>query len=307
MTRRKALWLSGVIATFMLFYFLIPNSIYNLSPLLFSVVGAALLTFFLIQAIGDFKSFRAFNNPKPEEKNLAHKIAPWMVFPGIVMVFVFVINFSSNEREELLAHGLKAKGTIIDGSSMKTRRGGTYEVTVIFKTKDGKEMTVKESVGEDEFKRFYKGQEVELVYSSRNPDMVELLTNSNTIETYSGVKDRDINAKDLMKLVTFSPDSVGEVLNTINYQWTYEKEENTWINERKNLLIKVQPNQTVNYLTSGDAFITFPTELKKQEFEEIPSADKKVKLFENDEFLASLETQIMESRGIATIITMHKK
>ena len=307
MTRRKALWLSGVIATFMLFYFLIPNSIYNLSPLLLSVVGAALWTFFLIQAIGDFKSFREFNKPEPAEKKLAHRIAPWMVFPGIVMVFVFVFNFSSNEQEELLAHGLKTKGIIIDGSSMKSRRGGSYEVTVKFKTKDGKEMTVKESVGEDEFKRFYKGQEVELVYSSRSPAMLELLTNNNTIETYLGVKDRDINAKDLMKLVTFSPDSVGEVLNTINYQWTYEKEENTWINERKNLLIKLQPNQTVNYLTSGEAFMTFPMELKKQEFEEIPSADKKVKLFENDEFLASLETQIMESRGLATIVTMHKK
>ena len=307
MTRRKALWLSGVIATFMLFYFLIPNSIYNLSPLLLSVVGAALWTFFLIQAIGDFKSFREFNKPEPAEKKLAHRIAPWMVFPGIVMVFVFVFNFSSNEQEELLAHGLKTKGIIIDGSSMKSRRGGSYEVTVKFKTKDGKEMTVKESVGEDEFKRFYKGQEVELVYSSRSPAMLELLTNNNTIETYLGVKDRDINAKDLMKLVTFSPDSVGEVLNTINYQWTYEKEDNTWINERKNLLIKLQPNQTVNYLTSGEAFMTFPMELKKQEFEEIPSADKKVKLFENDEFLASLETQIMESRGLATIVTMHKK
>ena len=307
MTRRKALWLSGVIATFMLFYFLIPNSIYNLSPLLLSVVGAALWTFFLIQAIGDFKSFREFNKPESAEKKLAYRIAPWMVFPGIVMVFVFVFNFSSNEQEELLAHGLKTKGIIIDGSSMKSRRGGSYEVTVKFKTKDGKEMTVKESVGEDEFKRFYKGQEIELVYSSRNPAMLELLTNNNTIETYLGVKDRDINAKDLMKLVTFSPDSVGEVLNTINYQWTYEKKENTWINERKNLLIKLQPNQTVNYLTSGEAFMTFPMELKKQEFEEIPSADKKVKLFENDEFLASLETQIMESRGLATIVTMHKK
>ena len=307
MNKRKAFWLSGVIVTFVLFYFLIPNSIYNLSPVIVSMIGAALLTFFLIQTIGDFKSYREFNKPEPDEKTLAHTIAPWMVLPGIVMVFIFAMHFSSDEKAELKAHGQKVMGRIIDGNSLKTRRGGTYTVTVMFKTLDGKQMTVKEGVGKDEFKSFYKGQEVELVYSSKDPTMVELLTNSSTIETYSGVKDRDINAKDLMKLVTFSPDSVGPILNKINYQWTYEQEDGAWVNQRKNLLIKVQPNQMVNYLTFGDAFNTFPMELKRQEFEEIPSTDEKVKLYENEDFLASVETQIMESRKLATIITMHKK
>ena len=307
MNKRKAFWLSGVIATFVLFYYLIPNSIYNLSPIIISVIGAVIWAFFLIQTIGDFKSYKDFNNPESGEKTLAHKIAPWAVFPAVVMVFVFAMNFSSNEREELLAHGKKVTGKIIDGSSYTSRRGGTYDVTVTFKTDEGKLITVEESVGEDEFKSFYKGQEVELIYSVKNPSLIELLTNNSTIETYAGVKDREINPKDLMKLVTFSPDSVGPVLNKINYQWTYEKEDNIWINERKNLLIKVEPNQMVNYLTSIDAFHTFPMELKKQEFEEIPSTNEKVKLYENDEFLASVETQFMESNRLATIITMHKK
>lgn len=307
MNKRKAFWLSGVIATFVLFYFLIPNSVYNLSPIIISMIGAALLTFFLIQTIGDFKSYREFNKPEPDEKTVAHSIAPWMVLPGIVMVFVFAMNFSANEKEELGTHGQKVMGKIIDGSSYKTRRGGVYNVTVMFTTQDGKQMVVEEGVGEDEFKSFYKGQEVELVYSVKDPTILELLTNSSTIETYSGVKDREINPKDLMKLVTFSPDSVGPTLNKINYQWTYEKDDDAWINQRKDLLIKVQPNEMVNYLTFGDAFNTFPMELKKQKFEEIPSNDEKIKLYENEEFLASVETQVMESRGLATIITMHKK
>lgn len=307
MNKRKAFWLLGVIATFVLFYYLIPNSIFNLSPVIVSVIGATLWTFFLVQTIGDFKSYKEFNNPESGKKTLAHKITPWMVLPGIVMVFVFAMNFSSNEKEELLAHGLKVTGKIIDGSSLKTRRGGNYDVTVMFKTKDGKQMIVKENVGEDEFKSFYKGQKVELVYSAKNPTMIELLTNSSTIETYAGVKDREINPKDLMKLVTFSPDSVGPILNKINYQWTYEKTDKAWVNERKNLLIKVKPNQMVNYLTVGEAFHTFPMELKKQQFEEIPSTDEKIKLYENDEFLASVETQFIESNQLATIITMHKK
>ena len=307
MSKRKAFWLSGVIVTFVLFYFLIPNSIYNLSPVVISMIGAVLITFFLIQSIGDFKSYKEFNTPDPDEKTMAHRIAPWMVVPGIVLVFVFSLNFSSKEKAELKAHGEKVMGKIIDGNSYRTRRGGTYNVTVTFKTKDGKQMVVEEGVGEDEFKSFYKGQEVELVYSAKDPTMIELLTNSSTIETYAGVKDRDISPKDLMKLVTFSPDSVGPMLNKINYQWTYEKTDNAWINQRKNLLIKVQPNQSVNYLTFGDAFHTFPMELKRQRFEEIPSSDDEVKLYENDEFLASVETQVMESSGLATIITLHKK
>ncbi len=307
MNKRKILWFTGVVATFVLFYFLIPNSVYNQSPMIFSMIGAVLFTFFLIQTIGDFKSIREFNKPEPSEKRQAHNIAPWMVIPGIAMIFVFVMNFSSNEREELKAYGQKVAGTIVDGSSFKTRRGGTYNVTVKFTTKEGKEMIVEESVGEQEFKSFYKGQEVELVYSSNNPKMVELLTNNATIEAYSGVKDRDISAKDLMKLVTFTPDSVGTVLNDINYQWAYKQEDNAWVNQRKNLLIKVKSNEVINYLSFSDAFSTFPQELEKQQFEQIDSEDEKVKLYENDEFLASVETQLMESSKLATIITMWKK
>ena len=110
MSKRKAFWLSGVIVTFVLFYFLIPNSIYNLSPVVISMIGAVLMTFFLIQSIGDFKSYKEFNTPDPDEKTVAHRIVPWMVVPGIVLVFVFSLNFSSKEKRGANAQELAREG-----------------------------------------------------------------------------------------------------------------------------------------------------------------------------------------------------
>lgn len=239
MTRRKTIWLIAAILTFIIFYFLIPPGIANISPLFISVLGAFLLVFFTTQAFGDFRSIREYSQPRKEEIDWRHKRLPFLVLPGLVMTFVFFMNFHSDEKNELKTNGERVVGKITDGSSLKTGRGGAFNLTVEFTTKTGENVTASESVGEADFRSVHKGDLVDLIYSKKDPKIIVLLLNDVVRKDYdfSGTE-KDIKVEDLFKLMTLQQEDLGSALNKMNYLWTYNPADSMWENNAKDLYIK---------------------------------------------------------------------
>jgi hypothetical protein len=251
--KRKLLWISLTVLTLILFLFLIPTSIYNTFPFIISVAGAALFTAFLVQSIADFRSFQELNTKNKEEQDWRHTYTPFSVLPGIAMIFIFYFNFLSNKTSELKEYGEKITGTIVNGSSFRMGRGKSFEIIVQFVTKDGKTRIASESIGESEFRKFYKGQQVELIYSTKNPGMVELLTNKTAIQDYTNSEERDVKIQDLIDLTAGQNVDVDNFLNKINYGWKLNCNDSIWINERKKAAIRINQPFGITYISYDKA------------------------------------------------------
>lgn len=130
MNKRRIWWAIGLVATFFVFYVLIPIGTWSQAPIFFSIIGAALFLFFLVQLIGDFHTWDEFNTKDKSRHDWRHKVTPLMVLPAIGMLILFIIRTVNDESNELKKYGVTTKGIIRDGSGFKTRRGGSFDVTI---------------------------------------------------------------------------------------------------------------------------------------------------------------------------------
>lgn len=211
-----------------------------------------------------------------------------MVIPAFAILAVFLMKLSTNETKELKKYGVTTRGTIIDGSGFKSRRGGMYDLTIEFKDENNRLLTVKKDVGEDEFNRYGKGEQVMLVYSKKHPNILRILSSDESIEEYTGIKARDFEIKDLKALLTMKRTDVDSFLNTISYGWA--KRDSGWINERKNQYIRMAQKGAIVYVGPFDNFHRFPPLFKQENFHEIELKDNPtLKLFYNDSLDVAVE------------------
>jgi hypothetical protein len=294
---RRIVWSTLAAFTFILFYAWVPVRTYNAAPLLVAALGGVLFTLFIFQALGDFTSIYElveYNNSQEPETDEKRKLSFYAFIPGIIVILVFYMHFGSREEDALKADGVKVAARIIDGYSKKSRRTSTYEVTVFFQTVEGKSMTVKEEVTEDEFQRFHEGKIVEIIYSKKNPAMIELLTDDKAVKSYIGSQERDIKIQDLIMLLSVPELTLGDTLNTICYGWLYSKQEKVWMNERRNIAIYRVDSNTVRCLTLGQEYYSrFPKELEGMGYSKLenPDSTSKAKLFTTEEFIVSLRAE----------------
>jgi hypothetical protein len=292
MNKRRIICGVLLVFTFLFFYFWIPNSLSHKAPTFFGLTGAVLFVFFAVQVIG-----------------WRHKSMPFLVVPGTMIVFfIFSVHFSSNLTDELKKYGEKTTGTIISGQgAINSNSYDKYNVSVQYYTKDGDLLTVDESVLKEEFNSFHRGQQVELVYSQKNPEFIKLLTNDRDIEQLTGVKYRNIEIKDLTKLFGLKNDSIASFLNTISYKWI--KQDSTWYNEHKRQFIKLNQHEGVLIYAARDAsYVQFPQLLIQEHFHQVNSnsANKRMKQFESDSFYAVADITPIDNINYSTL-TLRKK
>lgn len=246
--KRKIIWGISAIFTFVLFYFILPVSITNKAPFVLSIVGAAAFTFFLAQFIADFKSWGEFNTKDVTKQNWRHKVTPFCVIPGLVMAFILFMHFYSNEKNELKKYGERTTGVIIDGTSIKNRRGAICNVTVKFTTLEGRVMIITESVGKDDFEKIYKGQTVDLVYSKKDPSIIEIVLNDVTAKSLFETEERKLNVDDLMQLLTCNNTEADSILSKLSFGWKYKQESGMWINEKQEIAVQINQNISIAYI-----------------------------------------------------------
>ena len=275
---RRVIWISLTVFTFVLFYFLIPTSFYNAGPMVVSFFGAILFTVFLAQSIGDFRSWDEFNTKDSENESWQKKMMPFLILPGVLMILVFYMHFSSQEKSELKDSGIKVKGIVIDGTALESRRGGSYTITVKFKTKDGKVFVITENVSESEFSSFYKNQVVDLIYSKNDPQIIELLTSNEAIKDFTESEERDIEIKDMLELLLSNNKRAS--LNKISYGWEYDNENSGWINRNESIILELYVDKLVA-VAMGSEFDDYPEQL-----EELGIKEKKDKVVNETSFSA---------------------
>jgi hypothetical protein len=294
---RKIMWGLGAALTFTIFYSLIPTRIYNSYPFIISMIGAAIFTILLVQMIFDFRSFEDLNAPEEGEKaDQRLKLLPFMVIPGIVMMIVFYMHFSTREENELKEFGVITQARIVNGSSLKLGRGKSFDLVIQFFTPDGKERIVQESVGESEWRSVGKGEVIDIIYSSKNPQLMALLLDESAINTYVKRENRRLRVEDLMAIDGLPDDSISGFLNKVSFKWaqtTTEGGKLLWENNNKNEYVIQQSPGMIQYLFSDFRYFdAFEKASEAAGFQKIVQADstEQNKIFQGDKHRMVMST-----------------
>jgi len=249
---RRLYWLIITLIVFCIFYWFLPLNIYNNFPVLTSIIGSFLVTVLLIQTIGDYRSWQEFNNP--EKKDWRFKITPLLLLLGIVLIFIFWFNFSTKEKSELKSYGVVVSGKIIDGNIITVRKGlkkkQVFEVKVKFTTETNQEMIVKENLHEKEYIGLKKGQDIKLIYSRRNPKIIDLITNAEAAKDFLHSENRKVTLNDLIYFIE-KPNLTESDLEKICFGWTNYSSQ-TWINTQRNISIMKNDSIIYTYIPNNE-------------------------------------------------------
>ena len=225
------------------------------------------------------------------------------------MWIVFLLPGCVNVHDQLMKDGIKTKGYITDGLGKVNYQGGTFDIKVEFKGENGKWITVNKSISSTEFHSYSKGQQVMLIYSKKNPEILEILSSDEAVAEYTEVKERDIEIADLDALLTMKNEHIDSFLNTITYSWA-KTNDSAWINERKYQAVKLFPTQqSIVYISGPEEYRRFQKLVTQAGFHETQTENNGElgkKSFENDSLLIGLILS-QEKKMILSSVTLHKK
>lgn len=125
---------------FILFYKLIPVSIYKTSPVIFSFIGGIALSFFLVIYFFKFSTIKEFieiiSGRKKDLKRSFIGESFFIAISLIVFGLFFTLNHSENEEIELVKNGVIENAVVIKKSTIsvtrKFRKQTIYYLTLSF-------------------------------------------------------------------------------------------------------------------------------------------------------------------------------
>ncbi|MBF4472424.1 hypothetical protein [Flavobacterium sp. HJJ] len=250
---RFTIWTILLLFFSALFFFILPGLGITRNTITLSILGTICLSVSLLNVFIYYGSWRKRNiekygKPKPP-------IEGYLVisfFPGFIFYFIISSCFSSGADKILKETQQDAVATVIDGSSIEGRINYAT-VTVEFMTKDGRVITAVEDVSTYEFKDFYQGQKLNIVYSKNDPHNIDLLIDNYSVLKYKNKLQREIEPKDLLNLSSVSFENLGAELNKINNNWVYNDSEGVWIDEKRQQIISTRkkPDQVILMMPRG--------------------------------------------------------
>jgi hypothetical protein len=212
------------------------------------------------------------------------------------------------KEDELKAHGVLTKGTVQNGSSTtSTRRfqkNTSYDLIFLYQDSTGKKHQFEQSVSGGEFGDAYVGQEVDIVYSKKNPDLAKAVLGLDELSKFRKIADGKIEIEQLIAILeSHQSDTIVNFLNTINYQWA-STGDGIYSNEKRDLVIKVFPgNDELAYLDNTNAFgnsnTTFEKSLETSGFKKkaVTENNETQELYYTDKYGVTKESKMVNTDG----------
>jgi hypothetical protein len=315
MKTRRIIWFSACALSVIIFWSLIPVDIYDSNSIIYSFVGGVIFSATLFQALGDFRSLEDLNSKAshatdksiPKERNLA----PFVIFPGIVIVFAFVFHQSAKKEKELAANGILTKGEVTGGGITETTR--RFKTTKSFDIKVAYRDSLKQwhwfdkSVSSSEFSDVYKGAKIDVVYSRKYPSLATAVFDIKELQKYTHVPDEKIDIHHLTAILEgeVKKDSILHYLNSINYEWKKAKEEGIYTNEKLKLIVKVFADaQEIAYalesnLLMGKDADNFEAQLAEHGFKKKASNvnGESKEIYYSEKYIVSKERKVSEKNS----------
>jgi hypothetical protein len=310
----RILWLGLLAADLILFFVLIPVDVYSSNTIFFSFLGGASVFVFLFLALGRFESiYDIIHKPEPGDVEVpGRKLAPFAVIPSLLLVFILIFYHGSRKSNELETYGKLTKGTVIGGQSTSTRRRmqttTSYNIKVSYQDSLQRQHIFEDDVSSTEFNDLYEGAVVDIVYSSRYPDLAKAVFQVEELAKYKKVPMENLGIDDLLSIFEggVSKDSALSFLNSINYEW-HETETGTFVNDRLQLAVRIAEDQ-VGYLQQSDLLkynkkFSFEEDMMRQGFQKkaVEYNGETQEVYYKDNYIVTKERQQQDnsnSRGI---------
>ena len=293
------------IVTVFLFFYLIPHNFIYLKTLL-SIFGSVFISISGYYIVFFFNSWKK-ENLNPEGDFLYYNLLmPLMVVPAIILFFVLSWNSGRIKDTILMETKVETSGVIIDGSSVTSRHLDFSDVYIVFITKDGKKIKANYETNAYEFRNFFKGQNVRLIYSSENPENFHLLTKKEDFEKFNCKEDQIVSVENLMTVFSTLNKDVTNFLNQICYGWDYNVVNKWWENKNTNMVLS-KSEKEIMLIGEKQFDISYLQELKSLGFVKTPEiGDNLYGIYESENMV--VEMQRMNIKGNrANIITIVKK
>lgn len=286
---RYIVWTTLLLIFILLFFFILPKS--NISDGIFplSIFGAICISLSGFFSFIYYKSWLEDFIVKVGKPKLDIQVYVLMSsLPNIILYFIISWCFSSANNTILKETQENAIATVLYGNSVEGKSINYADVTVEFTTKEGKKVIAVEDVSTYDFKQFYKGQIVNIIYSKDNPKNIDLLIDTDNIKELKNTQERELEPSDLINLVGEQFKNADSKLNKISYGWYFDETKKYWVNERKGNIIKIENdgNQLVFIESINNYSYTYPNKLLKMGFRDIGRHEYTgEKIFENEEYI----------------------
>ncbi|MGB5981347.1 MAG: hypothetical protein WBG46_04310 [Nonlabens sp.] len=320
--RNKAIFISALIislTSFILFVLILPAQQYTSTGWL-SLLGAVLFT---TSAVATFLFFRSWQTKKEVQSDedlrlsdgvdLLSIVAMISLIPVVIVYFIFSWNFGRVSDNILKENQVEVIGTIVDGSSFTSKSFDFTDVYVTFTTTDGKEMIVAKDISQYDFKNFYKGQLVPMIYSSKNPEVIELFNRDSKLREFKETEERHIRPEDLLHFINLTDEEITKQLKKIAYGWEYNSVQERWENQKR-LSALYRAEDGINLLADNGAMLVFDKDFFRLGFKEEVTDSVRVvfakqsRKFVSEKYVAIIEsTKIAGDRNMPLYITTVKK
>jgi hypothetical protein len=245
---------------------------------LFSFIGATLtcvFAFYIWVYRNTWKSPLVEKRPKPK---IYHFLMLMFFVPGIIIYWIFSARFSYAQDSVLKDNQVEAIAHVLNGRTTGLKqvfRGGEItktSVTVGFVTEKGDSVVVTKDIPESTLKNYYKGQELHIIYSKTNPQIIDLLTDEETVRSFRKTEERPLFITDLLRLSAINPDQLSAELNRISYGWTFDAGKSVYVNEHFKNAIGYIENKLAFICPQEDRFALIDS-LKAKGFQKISTDD----------------------------------
>ncbi len=300
-----------VLLTLVLMLFVFPYKTF-VHVRIFSIFATIFLTVGLFYVL---KYFKSWEKEKIElQKNATYSLTSevpviYLFIPMFLFYFIFSWVLESGQETILKETQIETVGTVVSGSSLSSRSFDMTDLIIEYRTNEGKKIRVVKEISKNEFRNFYQGQRVKLLYSSIDTQNIELLLKDEDIRKYKGSEERDLTIDDIFSLVETPNDQVLDKLNKIKYGWVYNQ--NNWVNEKYQSIITKQ-GTSVSFMTAHNLVYTFPNKIKALGFPEISKEPIKNPLidinreFENEDYLIIFKKEYISGNHLVNMTVIKK-
>lgn len=288
------------------FMFVLPEA--NISQVaLTSLLGTFLFCVFAFYLVIYYKSWeKAFVKAQMSTNSgINYSLTVLFLIPSVVVFFIFFWRLESGEDAVLKDTQVEVQGTVLSSNTFTFRGIEFTDVKVEFYTKEGKKVVATEQVAKHDLKNLKNGQEVFMIYSSGNPQNVDLLLHDSDLKKFKNSAERPVKLKDLIQFLTTSDTAIGERLNQITYGWKLDEAKKVWVNKAKGYSFS-KSDSAVSLVTRELVVHTYLRQFKAFNFVHTNPDNKHVliaseKIYVSPQYTASITSKNRNSRIIYTV------
>jgi hypothetical protein len=273
MKRRFFIFVGLTVLTIYVFFVFLPYANVFSYQILFSIIGGLLTSGLALLTWSLYKSWQPKRILEGWKFRYTSLFFVVLILPTVILGGINWFIYGRAERNLLRDHHEEVIGVVVNGQSISTRRADFTNITVQFKTKEGKMMLVTESVPSSSFDNYYKGQKLKLIYYTGDPNVISILQSDSETRDLLGIPERSITPRDLVAFTSLPSDSLEEALNKISSGWMYDEGIDKYVNEKKYEAVTLFEGSAI--FLNRTAIHTFGKEFLAMGFELVGEQDVK--------------------------------